>query len=106
MTSIYEKTNKMCYITVVVATYKRPFLLKKCIESILDNVYQYYEIVVVGQGLDFSSKEVIEGEFSHESKLRYIHIEKVGLSYARNAGCQHAKGEVIVFIDDDAIATR
>ncbi len=93
------------HVSVVVCTYKRPLFLKNCLESLLSNTYENYEIIIVGQGEDQTPQGVVDNHFVDNPKIKCIHTETVGLSPARNAGCHHAKGDVIAFIDDDAIAS-
>jgi len=100
----YKK--RKIFLTAVICTYKRPSYLEKCICSILKNNFLNYEIIVVGQGDDEFSEQVIKNKFPNHPKVRYTHIEKIGLSYARNVGIKNAKGEVIIYIDDDAEASQ
>jgi GT2 family glycosyltransferase len=97
--------NNSLFISVVVCTFKRPFFLKKCIDSILLNRYENYEIIVVGQGTDKAPQKIIDENFGGNASIHYVHTDIVGLSHARNIGCNSAQGEVIAFIDDDAMAT-
>jgi len=99
------RRNGSLFISVVICTLNRPFFLKKCIDSILSNRYKNYEIIVVGQGIDETPKKVIAENFGGNARIQYMHTDIVGLSHARNVGCNSAKGEVIAFIDDDAVAT-
>jgi len=92
-------------ISVVVCTFKRPLFLKRCLESLLSNTYKNYEIIVVGQGTDQTPQVVVDDHFKNNPKIKCIHTETVGLSTARNIGCHYARGDVVAFIDDDAIAS-
>jgi glycosyltransferase involved in cell wall biosynthesis len=89
----------------VICTYQRPSLLKRCLESILANNYGHYEVIIVGQGSDQTTKGIAEDFSRHYQAVQYVHSETVGLCPARNLGCLHAKGEIIAYIDDDAIAS-
>ncbi len=93
------------FISVVICTYQRPSFLRKCLGSVLSETYDPYEVIVVGQGPDQTSKRVVEEFLETSPKLQYLHSETVGLSPARNMGCHRARGEVIAFIDDDAVAS-
>jgi len=97
--------DKSPYISVVICTFKRPLFLKKCIQSLLDNTFKDYEIIIVGQGPDETPRIVINEYFKDSPQIRYVHTESVGLSHARNTGCNNANGEIIAFIDDDAVAS-
>jgi glycosyltransferase involved in cell wall biosynthesis len=93
-----EKMEKL--VSVIVCTYNRAKYLEKCLESLHQQTYKNYEITIVnGPSTDETSK-VIE-KFPH---LKIIHQEQLdGLSNARNLGIKAAKGDIIGFIDDDAI---
>lgn len=91
------------FISIVVCTFHRIDHLKKCIKGVLTNNYDKYEIIIVDQGKNDTTRDMINNEFLNESKIKYIHSSIVGLSHARNIGLRNAKGEIIVFIDDDAV---
>jgi GT2 family glycosyltransferase len=92
-------------ITVVICTYQRPIFLRECLKSVLANTYDHYEVIVVGQGADQASQRIVEEFLENHANVQYVHSETVGLSPARNVGCRHARGEIIAFIDDDAVAS-
>jgi len=101
------KKRQNVFISVVVCTYRRWDFLIECIESILANRYpkQAYEVLVVGQGSDDETKDIIARKFKGQCPIKYLHVNKIGLSCARNAGYKKARGEIIAFIDDDAVAS-
>lgn len=88
-------------VSVIVCTYNRAKYLEKCLESLHQQTYKNYEIIIVnGPSTDETSK-VIE-KFPN---LKIINQEQLnGLSNARNLGIKAAMGDTIGFIDDDAIA--
>jgi len=100
-----KTTDNNHLISVIVCTYKRPVFLKKCLESLLFNTYENYEIIIVGQGADPTPRAVVSDHFRNNPRIKHVHSETVGLSAARNIGCHRAQGHVIAFIDDDANAS-
>ena len=90
-------------VSVIVCTYNRAKYLEKCLESLHQQTYKNYEIIIVkGPSTDETFK-VLE-KFPN---LKIIHQEQLnGLSNARNLGIKVAKGDIIGFIDDDAIADQ
>ena len=90
------------FISVIIATLNRTHYLEKCIKAILANNYDDYEIIIVDQGEDNQTKKLLDSQFSANERIRYFHTHTVGLSHARNLGCENARGEIIAFIDDDA----
>lgn len=87
-------------VTVVIATYNRPQLLKRALESVFAQGFQDFEIVVVDDGLK-ERAESVAGEFN-DSRIRYIqHERNRGCSAAKNTGIRAAKGGYIAILDDD-----
>ena len=95
--SKFEK--KALLVSVIVPTYNRPDMLKDTIQSILDQTYQEFEIIVVNDaGEDVSS--VLQN--FNSSKITYLsHEINKGLAAARNTGIRNAKGLYIALLDDD-----
>lgn len=91
------------FISVIVATLNRTHYLEKCIKAIFANTYDKFEIIIVDQGKNNQTKELIDSRFLNTGKIKYIHTNTIGLSHARNLGWKNSRGEIIAFIDDDAI---
>lgn len=88
-------------ISVIVPVYNVKSYLKKCIESILNQTYSNLEIILVDDGSTDGSNEVCKYFERLDSRIRLIEKENGGLSSARNAGLEVAKGDYISFIDSD-----
>lgn len=88
-------------ISVVVPMYKVEKYLKDCIESILNQSYKNFELILVNDGSPDKCGEIAEEYAKNYKNIRAIHKENGGLSSARNAGIDVAIGEYIVFIDSD-----
>jgi glycosyltransferase involved in cell wall biosynthesis len=94
-------------ISVIVCTYNRPQLLARIIKSLLKQGYSAdkYEIIVVDNCPQHASDFVVKTFLSQTRvKIYYLMEKKPGLSVARNTGIKIAKGDIIAFIDDDALA--
>lgn len=87
-------------ISVIIPTHNRPELLKKAVRSVMGQIYQDFEVVVVDDG-DMSSEDIIKS-FS-DPRIKYIKhkISHSGGSAARNTGIKNSTGEFIAFLDDD-----
>ena len=94
-------------LSIIVPVYKVRRYLQRCIESILQQTYTDYELILVNDGSP-DNCGVICDRYAHEcDKVRVIHKKNGGLSSARNAGIAAAQGEYITFVDsDDAIASN
>ncbi len=94
-------------ISVVVATYKRPRCLKRCLESLRAQQRAADEVIVVCQGDDGESPAVVRDvgrHFDGATGWVGLQIDEANIAKAENAGVARARGEVVAFIDDDATA--
>lgn len=88
-------------ITIVVPIYNVERFLRSCIESILVQSYKNLEIILVNDGSTDSCGEICDEYEKTDARIHVIHQVNKGLSEARNAGIDSAKGEYIAFIDSD-----
>lgn len=95
-------------LTIQFCTYKRPQLLARVLEACFDQTLapEQYEVVLVNDGSPDETPEVIERMRPiARCGFEVIHQPNGGLAKARNAGIARARGERIVFIDDDVLPT-
>jgi glycosyltransferase involved in cell wall biosynthesis len=93
-------------ISLIIPTYNRAGVLKRALDSAMNLSYSpdQYEIVVVDNGSTDGTPAVVrdaQKKYPNRS-LSYVREERVGLHYARHAGVWAAKGDILVFTDDDA----
>jgi len=93
-------------ITVVVPTHNRSRLLARTITSLAEQDLAPMEVVVVDNACTDDTQAVVQGLAKHVRRLRYVVEPQLGVSHARNRGAAEANGELVVFIDDDAVASR
>lgn len=88
--------------SVIVPVYNVEKYLAKCIDSLLKQTFENFEIVIVDDGSTDQSP-VLCDEFAknYPEQVRVIHQKNKGLGGARNTGIDHAKGEYLLFIDSD-----
>ena len=82
--------------SVVIVSRHRPAHLRKCLKALEFQNHLNFEVIVVGDG---SCVDIVK-----RTRATFIAFEDANISAARNIGISHASGEVIAFIDDDAIA--
>jgi glycosyltransferase involved in cell wall biosynthesis len=96
------------HISVIICTYNRAGTLGTAIESLASQSLPpaiQWEILVVDNNSPDRTRQVVENlQRQHPGRIRYVLETKQGISHARNAGIQEAKGEVLAFLDDDEIA--
>lgn len=86
--------------TVVICTRNRPAFLRKCLEAVTAQNRLADEILVVDNTQGDAETEAVAREFC----ARYVAEPIAGLSYARNRGLAEATGDIVAYIDDDAVA--
>jgi len=87
-------------VSAVIPTHNRPQLICRAVRSALNQTYSNLEVVVVIDGPDAATVEILEA--LHEPRLRVIALhENVGGSEARNIGARVAQGEWVALLDDD-----
>ena len=94
----------MLKLSIIICTYKRVKKLEKCLQSILHQKIKYIEILVIDQNEGNQLKAIIKK--INNPLVRYFHIKKHGLSFARNYGINLAKGKILAFTDDDCIVDK
>lgn len=93
-------------LSIIVPVYKVRRHLQRCIESILQQTYTDYELILVDDGSPDNCGAICERYAQECDKVKVIHKKNGGLSSARNAGISVARGEYITFVDgDDTIAS-
>ncbi len=88
-------------ISVIIPVYKVEDYLKRCVDSVLAQTYQNMEIILVDDGSPDRCPKLCDEYAEKYEKIRVIHQENRGLSGARNAGIDAAKGEYLAFVDSD-----
>lgn len=88
-------------ISVIVPVYKVEKLLNKCVDSIINQTYKDIEIILVDDGSPDNCGTICDDYALKDSRIVVIHKKNGGLSSARNAGIDIAKGEYLMFVDSD-----
>lgn len=88
-------------ITVIVPVYNVEEYIHRCVDSVIKQTYQNLEIILVDDGSTDGSGEICDSYAKQDSRIVVIHKENGGLSDARNAALDIAKGEYITLVDSD-----
>ncbi|MGE5658360.1 MAG: glycosyltransferase [Actinomycetota bacterium] len=86
------------FVSVIIPSYNGERDIVQAIESVLNQTYTNYEIIVVNDGSTDNTRAVLSPYFN---RIRYIEQENQGVAAARNRGIREAKGELIAFLDQD-----
>lgn len=95
-------------ISIIIPTFKRSEKLEIAINSVLNQTYQNFEIIIVDDnnpGTEYRKEtEEYMKRYKSNEKIRYVKMKKNGGgAAARNYGIKHAKGEYVAFLDDDDV---
>ena len=88
-------------VSVVIPVYNAQEGIKQCLDSLLNQTFKDYEIILLNDGSTDNTLEVIKSYASKNDCIRVIDKENEGVAKTRNKGIHLAKGEYIVFIDND-----
>lgn len=88
-------------ISVIVPVYRVEPYLRQCVDSILSQTFTDFELILVDDGSPDNCGAICDEYALKDSRVRVIHKQNGGLSDARNAGIDMAKGEFLTFIDSD-----
>jgi len=88
-------------ISVIVPVYNVQQYLRQCVDSIIGQTYSDLEIILVDDGSTDGSGRICDEYARQDARVSVIHKENGGLSSARNAGIELARGERVLFIDSD-----
>lgn len=98
---------KNTFVSIVVPTYDRPALLRKCLASLnFEGFSEYYEVIVVDNHSSGGARPVADELFGGRKNRRYITEKRQGLSHTKNKGWRAARGNYVAFLDDDAVAEK
>ena len=97
--------NQKPLVSVIVPVYKVEQYLKRCVDSILAQTYNNYEVILVDDGSPDNCGKICDEYSEKYSQINVIHQSNQGLSAARNNAVPESKGEYITFIDSDDYIT-
>jgi GT2 family glycosyltransferase len=89
--------------SIVIATYNRESVLIDSINSVLSQHYKNFELVVVDQTLHHEKTTQKFLDNLNDKRFRYFHVSPPSIAAAENFGISKARGEIVIFIDDDVI---
>ena len=88
-------------ISVVLPVYNVANYLRKCLDSLVNQTFEDFEVICVNDGSTDSSREILAQYAQKDSRIKIVDKKNGGLSSARNAGMKVAQGEYYSFIDSD-----
>lgn len=90
-------------VSIIIPVYNGQYYISHCLESILNQTFEMFEVILVNDGSTDNSAEICEHFQKVDPRIRVIHKENGGVSSAREVGLKEAIGEYIAFVDVDDI---
>ena len=92
----------MSLVSIILPYYKKINYIANTLNSILNQTYQNFEIILVYDDIILDDLLLIENDFKNNPKIKIIkNAQNLGAGISRNIGIKHSKGEIIAFIDAD-----
>lgn len=88
-------------ISVIIPVYNSEEFLSVCIESLLEQTYHHFELLLVDDGSNDRSGYICDEYKKKDARIRVFHKKNEGVSSARNVGLRHCQGEYVTFVDSD-----
>lgn len=91
----------MPQISIIVPVYKAEKTIRKCVNSILNQTFSDFELLLINDGSPDNSGAICDEIATTDPRIKVIHQENRGVSAARNAGLDAARGKYLMFCDSD-----
>ena len=89
------------FFSIIIPTYNRGHVLGKTIQSVINQNFNDWELIVVDDGSTDNTKNIINDFSKNDSRIRYIYQDNQERSAARNNGIENSNGKYICFLDSD-----
>ena len=93
--------NTPCKFSIIIPVYNVEPYLRRCVDSVLFQSFNDYEIILVDDGSPDRCGEICDEYARNNKSVKCIHRENGGISVARNTGLNAATGEYVIFVDSD-----
>lgn len=95
------------YFTVCIPTYNRSYILHRALESLKEQTFKDFEVLIIDDGSQDNTKEKIE-DYKKETdlKIKYFYKDNGGKHTALNLGIEEASGKYFIILDSDDILTK
>src|SRR5260221_742918 len=90
--------------SVVICTRDRPDTIGRAVESVASQSATSFDVLVVDQSRSNETQHIVQEYIQHYPHVRYLHLDRAGLSHAYNIGIKNTSGAVLAFTDDDCVA--
>src|SRR3989344_5151286 len=93
-------------VSIIIANYNGEDYLGTCLKSVLLSSYKKFELLIVDDGSTDKSLEILDSFAKQDNRLKiFTNGKNLGAAASRNAALAKAKGEIILFLDNDTEGT-
>ena len=96
-----DRRKNLMKVSVIVPVYNTERYLRQCVDSILQQSYSDFEILLVDDGSTDNSGKILDEYARKDNRIRVFHQSNRGVAAARKCGIVHSTGEYICFVDSD-----
>lgn len=87
--------------SVIIPVYNSEKFIRRCINSILEQTYQKFEVIVIDDGSTDSTSKILKNFSEEDARIKVYKFDNSGVTKARQRGVLLAKGDYILFVDAD-----
>lgn len=98
---IVGKDLIMKKVSIIVPVYNLENCLSKCLETLINQTYTNFEVILIDDGSKDGSYEICKDFCKKDNRFRVLHHDNHGVSFSRNKGLESASGEYVIFVDGD-----
>lgn len=89
------------HVSIIMPTYNREKYLPRSIDSVINQTFKDWELIIIDDGSSDNSSELIKNYIENEERIRFIQKQKTGVTISRNLGIKLACGDYLTFLDSD-----
>lgn len=93
-------------VSIIIPVYNAELYIEECLDSLINQSYKNIEIIVVNDGSEDKSKNIIENKRNIDSRIKLINKNNTGVSDTRNIALNAAKGKYVAFCDADDVVHK
>lgn len=93
--------NETPAFSVIIPTYNRGQLISRAVDSVLNQTFKDFELIIVDDGSEDDTRKIIEEYIEKDDRIQYFYKKNGGQNSALNVGLRHAKGTYVAFLDSD-----
>lgn len=95
--------SNISFFSVIIPTYNREGFISQSINSVINQDYKNWELIIIDDGSTDNTRELINEYIKKDSRIKYFYQKNSERSIARNNGVKYATGEWICFLDSDDV---